>query len=91
MIVINDKWTIQTDPRNYIVCQDHVTQEGEHAGEHYQTQEGFYSTLNGALQAIINRETMDVLSEGNFSLREAIQEIRRIQQDLRRTIESAIG
>jgi len=83
MIHVNERWEIDSDPRNYILLESHETvnkKTGKPTGKISTSTYGFYPSLSLALRAIVNQETLDIIGDGYISLREAIRRIEEIEQ-----------
>ena len=84
MIQINDRWHIDTDPRNYILMETHNVvdrQTGIPTGKSSTTVYGFYPDMPRCLKAIAKQESLDMIASGNMTLREAINRIEEIERD----------
>ena len=85
MIQINDRWHIDTDPRNYILMETHNVvdrQTGIPTGKSSTTIYGFYPDMPRCLKAIARQESLDMIGSGNITLREAINRIEEIERDV---------
>lgn len=85
MIKINDRWHIDTDPRNYILMETHNVvdrQTGVPTGKSVTNIYGFYPDMPTCLKAVAQQESLDMLGSGNITLREAINRIEEIERDV---------
>ena len=90
MIIISDKYGIQVDPDNYTLVKRGVIKEGKRAGEESAAALGYYSTLDNALYAALDKLERDELSKSDMSVGEAISIIRKLHTDMKKTIASAL-
>ena len=84
MIEINSRWSIDSDPRNYILMETHETvskETGMPTGKTVTSNYGFYPSLSRAIKAIAKQESLDMIASGNMTLREAIDRIEEIERD----------
>ena len=88
MIRINYDYYIDTDGRNYILCKDYhktekrVMPDGREAEFRVFDTLGYYGTLSGALRGLSGILSMKKISEGEYTLSEAVEEIRKINKGL---------
>lgn len=93
MIRIDYDYFIDVDGRNYIVCKDHHRTEvrkmpgGKEAEFRIFDTIAYYGTLTGAITGLARYLAMQKLSEREYSLTEAIEEIRKINKYLSDMIE----
>ena len=83
MITINDRWSIDTDQRNFILMETHNVVDrktGVPTGKSSTTVYGFYPDMPRCLKAIARQESLDMIGSGNMTLREAIKMIEIIEQ-----------
>lgn len=81
MIKINERWSISTDPRNYILTETYWGEDKKtHERKKMSAVYGFYPDLQTVLKAIARQETMDVVANNDMTLREAIKMIEEIEQ-----------
>lgn len=80
MIRINEKYVIDIDAMNYKLKIDlkKVSKEGNPL---YATI-GYYRTLKTAILAIYEREAKEVLSDGEYTLKQAVDALSHIQEKL---------
>lgn len=80
MIRINERYIIDIDAINYKAKIDlkKVSKEGNPL---YATI-GYYRTLKAAILAIYEREAKEVLSDGEYTLKQAVDTLSRIQEEL---------
>lgn len=84
MITINDRWSIDTDPRNFILNETHNVVDkktGFPTGKSTTSIYGFYPDMPRCLKAIARQESLDMIASGNMTLREAINRIEEIERD----------
>lgn len=77
MIKVGTDYLIDTDERNYILYSLTVVQKGKHAGETRRTVEGYFQTLEQALRAIVDRNTISGL-EGVETVQNAVKRVEEI-------------
>ena len=83
MIHVNERWEIDSDPRNYILKETHETINKKTKQPQQTTSTyGFYPSLSLALRAIVNQETLDMIGDGYISLREAVRRIEEIENKI---------
>lgn len=82
MIHVNERWEIDTDPRNYILIESHEVKKKDGGTVITSTRYGFYPTLSLCLKAIIQQENLDMIGDGYISLREAVRRIEEIENKI---------
>lgn len=89
MIKIGADYLIDTDERNYILYSLTVVQKGKHAGETRRTVEGYFQTLEQALRAIVDRNTINGLY-GEYGLATALKRVAEIHANTLAEIKAAL-
>lgn len=91
MILINDNYSIEVDgsPVCYTIKRRWMSQPKD-GGEPKERSAvvGYYRTVEAALAAMVDQIVADDLSQGEYSLTEAIDRIKASRDELRRLIES---
>lgn len=95
MIRVNDDWVIKVDDLNYMPCRDlHrkelVKQKDGTVVEQdaYTSPIGYFSSLSGALKAIVDKECRKGMKEAEIGLNEAILTIQRASSELEAMMQS---
>lgn len=88
MIKVGNDWIIGTDPRNYMVARNRPRERNRNG----ETQvvylfEGYFHTLEDALEYIRQEMIRDRLSGDDMTLADAIRVIRETNAEFRRLIE----
>ena len=92
MIVVNNRWVIQVDEWNYTVCQNKPRQNTRKDGK-VETRypiKSYHRTLSDALQAICDEEVRISLTDDTKTLAEAIADVRRVRNEVRKMIEELL-
>ena len=88
MIRIDDDYYIDSDGKNYIVCRDlhkiaHRKNDDGTVTDYPDFQPiGYYGSLSGAVRGLSGHLAMKAFSEGDYTLSEAVEEIRKINKGL---------
>lgn len=77
MIKLKDGWQIDADGRCYILQQEVVSKDGKA----YLTNQTYPSTLARAIECVMNREQMDVISSNDLTLKEALLEFKKLNDE----------
>ena len=83
MIKLKDGWQIDADGRCYILQQEVTSKDGKV----YLTNQTYPSTLARAIECVMNREQMDVISSNDLTLKEALVEFKKINNELKALLE----
>ena len=89
MIKVGKEYIIDTDERNYILYSLTVAQKGKHTGETRRTVEGYFQTLEQALRAIVDRNTINGL-EGVETAQNAVKRVEEIHAHTLAEIKAAL-
>ena len=84
MIVVNDRWVIQVDDYNYIVCQNKPVMKKRpdgSSGLSYPSR-SYHRTLSEACKAILDEEVRISLSDGTKTLSEAVTAISEVRNEV---------
>lgn len=81
MITVNDRWVIQVDPNNYIVCQNKPKTD-KRTGKVSYDAEGYFRSLSDALEYISDEEVRISLSDGDKTLPEAVSTVARVRNEM---------
>ena len=90
MIILDNKYRIDVDDRNYTLMTVKKIKEGKNAGQEKCSVVGYYGTLQGALKAFIDRKRIDSLKGLDISLPEAINKIIESDKRAKSIIKNAI-
>ena len=90
MIILDNKYRINVDDRNYTLITVKKINKGKNAGQEKCSVVGYYGTLQGALKAFIDRKRVDSLKGLDISLSEAINKIIESDRIAKGIIENAI-
>lgn len=74
MIRLKDGWQIDTDGKCYILQQEVISKDGKT----YLTNQTYPSTLARAIECVMNREQMDIISKNDLTLKEALIEFKKL-------------
>lgn len=92
MITVNERWIIQVEGYNYIVCKNApkltTNKDGKERTE-YPTR-GYFHTFSQALQFISDEEVRISLSDGDKTLPEAVTTVRRVRDEMHRKIDEML-
>ena len=84
MIRINDMYTIDVDDMNYtLYAIGTYGEKSKNAGEEKQTIIGYYSTLEGAMEACRDDYMRKVIGSKDMSLDEAVTVVKRVRDEFR--------
>lgn len=88
MIKINDKYYIKADDNQYILCEKGTIQdkESKNYGNDTETILGYYGSLEHALQGLEKIYGRRMIVDKDYTLKQAIDEIRSFNDDLIKTI-----
>lgn len=75
MIRVNNDYFIIVNPYNYILCHD--KHETDKKGNAVYSVVGYYNNFELAVQRVVADMNMRVLTEGTYSLQEAVEIIQR--------------
>lgn len=93
MIRIDNDYVINVDANNYMPCVDlHKTttdKKGNVTNRYFNI--AYCSTLENALEAILNYKMQKYLAEYDVTLEQAINAIHSIKDEFRKTIEGVIN
>lgn len=88
MIRVGDEWVIGTDPRNYMVARNRPRERSRNgATQVVYLFEGYFHTLEDALEYIRQEMIRDRLSRDDMTLADAIRVIREMNAEFRKLIE----
>lgn len=92
MIRVNERWIIQVDEYNYVVCQNKPKLSTKE-GKEYTTYpaKGYFRGLPEALRFIFNEEVRISLADGEKSLLEAVDAISRVRDELGGQFDAILG
>ena len=83
MIVVNDRWVIDVDAYNYIVCKNKPIKEVKDGKEFIRyPSRSYHRTLSDALQAICDEEVRISLGESTKTLAEAVTAISEVRNEV---------
>lgn len=93
MIRINEDWVVDVDPYNYILKKDmHRTairkKKDSKITEPVYAVQGYFSSLDKALDRVGEEILRDRLSDGDMTLIEAVTAIRECREEWRRLVEA---
>lgn len=83
MIAINEKYGVLVDPDNYTLVKRGVFKDGKRAGEEFLSAIGYYSSLDNALYAALDKMERDELGASDMSIGDAVTIIRRLHKDMK--------
>lgn len=91
MITLYGGWQIESDPHCYMLVR--ITDYKGKDGKDKQRRDirGYYGTLSGALKAAVEEIVRDKVGGGSYSLREAVNIISAVRDDVHRLIEQEVG
>jgi hypothetical protein len=87
-IPIGKDYVITSDPLSIILNEKRVVQEGENKGREYLTSIGFYNTMDGCLEDLLQ---LKIRKSEATSLKELINEIGEINKFIREQFRKARG
>ena len=83
MIKLKNGWCIDSDGRCYILQQEVTVLKGEHKGEKYIANQTYHSTLTAALEKLMHRGQMDIISNNDLTLKEAVKEFEKLNDEFK--------
>lgn len=91
MIVVNDRWVIDVDAYNYIVCKNKPRPK-EKNGKTYMEYPtvSYHRTLSEACKAILDEEVRISMGEGTKTLAEAVTAMREVCSEMRGLIDKIL-
>ena len=87
MIKLKNGWQIDSDGKSYIVQQEVTSKEGNK----YITNQSYPSSLTRAIQIVMNREQMDVIASNDLTLKEAVQEFKKMHAEFEALLKEVEG
>ena len=76
-IKIDNNFSLKSDPRNVILVENKIVQDGDRKGEIYESPIGYYGNVEGALRGYLNHKTNT--SEAT-SINELLSEIKDVKE-----------
>jgi hypothetical protein len=75
---INENYYLDSDSLNYILMEKKTYEKGKHIGEEYFENIGFYGTISGLYQSLVEKEIKDDLGmiENIKQVKELIESIK---------------
>lgn len=89
MIRVNDKYVIEVDSLNYTAQID--TKKKDKEGNPVRKTIGYYSNIANAMKGIAENEVGEVLADGEYSLKEAIAEVKSIYGEFNHIFDLIVG
>ena len=92
MIPINDDWVVDVDEYNYALKKDlhkevpRKERDGSVTMVHQYKTCGYFSTLQHALNRLLDEMVVEILSDGEISLKEAVARIEKCAKEWRKLI-----
>lgn len=83
MIRITDKYGILVDSDNYTLVRLGVILTGKNAGEETTNTLGYYSSLDNAIYAALDKIERDELGKDDVDLGAAVTIVRRLHRDMK--------
>lgn len=83
MIRITDKYGILVDSDNYTLVRIGVISTGKNAGEQTTSVLGYYSSLDNAVYAALDKIERDELGKSDIDLGTAVTIVRRLHRDVK--------
>lgn len=80
MIKVNDEWGIVIDDLSY--CPIRLDKPVVSKGKEYYAKQGYYKTLQGALERVAEEMSRDELKASDMSLSEAVRIIRECNEKI---------
>lgn len=87
MIKLDKKYFIDSDERQYILCERSVTKTGKTAGNEIIKAIGYYSTIQGALDGYYKMKTRLFVANNDCTIQDAIKEFNKIKEEIKNLIE----
>lgn len=88
MIRVDKDFVIQVDVNNYVACVDlhriKVDKKGKESNDYLTI--GFYSTLENALQGILEYKMKKLLSENEVTLEQAIRDLKGVRDEFKELV-----
>lgn len=78
---INEDYRITTDEKNVMLEQRKVYQEGKNKGQEYYNTIGYYGTLEGAFNGMLNHR---IRTSDASSYKELIKLVAEVREDIKR-------
>lgn len=91
MIKLTDRYGIEVSSNDYALVQLGKVEKGKHQGEDTKKILGYYAGLDGALYAAMKAMQHDKLSEKDYTLPEALTEVRKIHADCKEMFSRIMG
>lgn len=94
MIELFDGWKIEVDSLAYTLVkeQTYIAKSGKHAGEQTVKRDirGYYSSFEGALNALGREMVRDGLQDGSHSLTEALNVVRDAREAVEKLLKETL-
>ncbi len=91
MIRLNQYYGIEVSANDYSLVKFGISEKGKNQGKETQNIVGYYSTLDKALYAAMVALQHDKLSEKDYTLPEALSEVRKIHADCKTMFARIMG
>lgn len=91
MIRLNQYYGIEVSANDYSLVKFGISEKGKNQGKETQNIVGYYATLDGALYAAMVALQHDKLSEKDYTLPEALSEVRKIHADCKTMFARIMG
>lgn len=80
MIKLNNGWFIDSDGKCYILQQQGAPDKN---GEPTWKNQTYHSTLTAALEKLMHRDQMDIISNNDLTLKEAVKEFEKLNDEFK--------
>lgn len=91
MIRLNQYYGIEVSANDYSLVKFGISEKGKSQGKETKSIVGYYATLDGALYAAMVALQHDKLSEKDYTLSEALSEVRKIHADCKTMFARIMG